>query len=94
MTSVRTRSAIWAAGGALIAALTVGTAIASADAADDAFAADVGKLGISGSPAALRDLGQLICADLGRGTSPDTIAQEFEQNGPALVAAAKKAYCP
>ena len=94
VTSFRTRAAICAAGAALIATLTVGTGIAVADANDDAFAAEVGKLGITGNATTLRDLGQLICHDLGRGTSPDTIAKDFEANGAAIVAAAKKAYCP
>ena len=96
VTPFRTRAAICAAGAALIATLTVGTWIAVADANDDAFAAEVGKLGITGNTAALRDLGQLICHDLGlgRGTSPDTVAKDFETNGAAIVAAAKKAYCP
>jgi hypothetical protein len=97
MTSFRTRAAICAAGAAVFAALTAGTAIAVADANDDAFTAALQKAGISSTdPAVLHDLGRLICRDLALGTAPDKIAQDFDPpgQGAVLVAAAKQAYCP
>jgi hypothetical protein len=81
----------------VFAALTAGTAIAVADANDDAFTAALQKAGISSTdPAVLHDLGRLICRDLALGTAPDKIAQDFDPpgQGAVLVAAAKQAYCP
>jgi uncharacterized protein DUF732 len=95
VTSFRTRAAICAAGAAAVAALTAGTAIAGADANDDAFAAAVKPLGITGEPTALRTIGLLICGDLINGKTPDQISAEFEtSNNAAVIAAAKSAYCP
>jgi Protein of unknown function (DUF732) len=96
LTSVRTRAAICAAGAAVFA-LTAGTAIASADSSDDAFVAALRNAGITvDNPGpTLYDLGRLICTDLKSGKTPDQIAQDFEGGqGPAVVAAAKQAYCP
>jgi acetylornithine/succinyldiaminopimelate/putrescine aminotransferase len=90
-TSIRTAAA---AGAVVFAALSVGTAIAHADAKDDAFIASLEKLGIKEDPNTARGMGLLICGDLGTGRTPDQIAQDFEKNGPAIVAAAKAAYCP
>ena len=45
-------------------------------------------------PGVARGLGLLICGDLRSGRTPDQIAQDFEENGPAVVAAAKATYCP
>jgi Protein of unknown function (DUF732) len=36
----------------------------------------------------------MICGDLGTGKTPEQIAQDFEQNGAAIVSAAKASYCP
>ena len=84
-----------AAGVAVFAALSLGTAIAHADAKDDAFVASLQKIGLKvEDPEVARGLGLLICGDLSSGRTPDQIAQEFEQHGPAVVAAAKAAYCP
>jgi acetylornithine/succinyldiaminopimelate/putrescine aminotransferase len=95
VTSIRTRAAIAAAAAAVIAALTAGTAIAGADAKDDAFVAALQKLGITGEPLNIaRAMGLMICGDLASGRTPDQIAQDFEQQGPAIVAAAKQVYCP
>jgi acetylornithine/succinyldiaminopimelate/putrescine aminotransferase len=90
-TSIRTAAA---AGAVVFAALSVGTAIAHADAKDEAFITSLEKLGIKEDPNTARGMGLLICGDLGAGRTPDQIAQDFEQNGPAIVAAAKAAYCP
>jgi acetylornithine/succinyldiaminopimelate/putrescine aminotransferase len=91
-TSIRTAAA---AGAVVFAAVTVGSAIGHADAKDDAFVASLQKLGMKVEDTDLaRGLGLMICGDLGTGKSPDQIAQDFEQNGPAIVAAAKATYCP
>jgi acetylornithine/succinyldiaminopimelate/putrescine aminotransferase len=91
-TSIRTAAA---AGAVVFAALTVGTAVGHADAKDDAFVASLQKLGMKVEDTSMaRSLGLMICGDLGTGKSADQIAQDFEQNGPAIVAAAKAAYCP
>jgi acetylornithine/succinyldiaminopimelate/putrescine aminotransferase len=83
------------AGVAACAALSLGSAIAHADANDDAFAASLQKLGVKvEDPSAARPIGLLICGDLRSGRTPDQIAQDFEENGLAVVAAAKAAYCP
>jgi hypothetical protein len=95
MNSFRTRAAMCAAGAAVVAALTAGTAIAVADASDDAFAAAVKPLGITGDPAALRVIGLLICGDLINGKTPEQISAEFQtSDNAAVIAAAKSAYCP
>ena len=94
VTSFRTRAAICAAGAAVVA-VTAGTAIAGADANDDAFAAAIKPLGITGDQVALRTLGLLICGDLNSGKTPDQISAEFQtSNNAAFIAAAKSAYCP
>jgi acetylornithine/succinyldiaminopimelate/putrescine aminotransferase len=91
-TSIRTAAA---AGAVVFAALSVGTAIAHADAKDDAFVASLQKIGLKvEDPGAARGLGLLICGDLGTGRTPDQIAQDFPENGTAIVAAAKATYCP
>jgi hypothetical protein len=106
VTSFRTRAAICAAGAAVFAALTVGTAIAVADANDDAFTAAAQQAAKFTNPAGLPALGREICTDLGKGTSPDQIAADLmaytsteggslsQQQSNALIAAAKKSYCP
>jgi hypothetical protein len=106
MTSFRTRAAICAAGAAVFAALTAGTAIAGADANDDAFIAAVQQQLTVANPAGLPVMGREICTDLGKGTSPDQIAADLmaytapdgtkmsQQQAKAIVAAAKKSYCP
>jgi acetylornithine/succinyldiaminopimelate/putrescine aminotransferase len=84
-----------AAGAVVFAALAVGTATAHADAKDDAFVASLEKLGMKvEDPSVARGMGLLICGDLRSGRTPRPIAQDFEENGPAVVAAAKAAYCP
>ena len=94
MKSTSIRSAA-AAGAVVFAALSVGTAFAHADAKDDAFVASLEKLGMKVEDQGVaRGMGLLICGDLRSGRTPDQIAQDFEENGPAIVAAAKAAYCP
>jgi acetylornithine/succinyldiaminopimelate/putrescine aminotransferase len=93
MNSISTTAA--AAGAALLATLTVGTAIAQADAKDDAFVAALQKVGVKVEDTNMaRGLGLMICGDLGTGKTPEQIAQDFEQNGAAIVSAAKASYCP
>jgi hypothetical protein len=94
LTSIRTAAVIAATGAAVFVALTGGAAIAGADSKDDQFVAALQKMGITETPAMARGIGLMICGDLGTGRTPDQIAQDFEQNGPAIVAAAKQAYCP
>jgi acetylornithine/succinyldiaminopimelate/putrescine aminotransferase len=94
VTSIRTRAVLAAASAGVIAALTAGTAIAGADAKDDAFVAALQKLGITGSTDVLRGLGLMICGDLAGGRTPDQIAKDFDEKGPAVIAAAKQTYCP
>jgi acetylornithine/succinyldiaminopimelate/putrescine aminotransferase len=90
--SVRTAAAV---GAAVLCTLTVSTAIANADAKDDAFVAALQKLGMNvQDPEMAHGLGLLICGDLRSGRTADQIAPDFEQNGAAIVAAAKSAYCP
>jgi hypothetical protein len=94
MNSFRTRAAICAAGAAVVAALTAGTAIAGADANDDAFAAAYDRAwtidrpsdeppppaSIASSPVwQTAPIGRQICSDLGNGTSPDQIAAALSQ---------------
>jgi hypothetical protein len=106
VTSFRAPAAICAAGAAVFAALAAGTAIAGADANDDAFVAAVQQATTVKNPAALPNLGREICSDLGKGTSPDQIAADLmsytspeggsmDRNAAnTIVAAAKKSYCP
>jgi acetylornithine/succinyldiaminopimelate/putrescine aminotransferase len=91
-TTIRTAAA---ASAAVFAALTVGTAIGHADAKDDAFVAALKKAGVTVEDTSVaRGIGLLICGDLGTGRTADQIAADFEQDGPAIVAAAKSVYCP
>ena len=92
--SFRTRAAISTAGAAVVVALTAGTAIAGADAIDDAFVATLQKLGLTESPNTARALGLSICGDLVAGRTPTAVDPEFTPNGAAIIVAAKQAYCP
>jgi len=76
--SFRTRAAICAAGAAVVAALTAGTAIGVADANDDAFVAAMQKAGwpvknAANAPA----MGKDVCAELAKGVTPDQIVATF-----------------
>ena len=79
MNSFRTRVAICAAGAALVAALTAGTAIAGADANDDAFNAAMQKAGwpAAKTPDGYTQLGRDICDDMAKGTTQDQIVKTF-----------------
>ncbi len=89
------------------AALVTSAAIATADAADDAYLAQLRALGFTWPPdhaAALTGMGRLICDDLEWGWSYDRIAQEihatldprnvtFGEVG-SMVSLAHSTYCP
>jgi acetylornithine/succinyldiaminopimelate/putrescine aminotransferase len=94
LTSIRTAAVMAATGATVFAVLTGGAAIAGADSKDDQFVASLKNLGITERPDIARGIGLMICGDLGSGRTPDQIAKDFEQHGPEIVAAAKKAYCP
>jgi Protein of unknown function (DUF732) len=77
LNSFRTRAAICAAGAAVVTALTAGTAIAVADANDDAFIAALKNAGYPvqvQNPAAASTLGRDVCAELAKGVTPDQLA--------------------
>lgn len=89
------------------AALAVSTAIAGADATDDAFLAQMHKLGFTwpaGDDADIVSMGHQICSDRNAGQTPDQIAQDIHKTLGAkgitfadvtsMVSAAESAYCP
>jgi hypothetical protein len=80
--------------------LTVGTGIAVAD--DDGYLAQIKKIGLTGDPTGLIQLGHLICADRANGDTPDQLAQVVQKQNPGIslsdatgvVSAAESNYCP
>lgn len=87
---------------AATAALTVSTAIAAADSNDDAYFAQIQKLGISVSQNVAVNAGHEICSNLKEGTSADQIISSLmtETNPPLTLdqatgafRAAKQHYC-
>jgi hypothetical protein len=89
------------------AALTTGTAVASADANDDAYLAKLKNLGFawqSGSDSDLIGLGHSICSDRMAGKTPDAIAADLHSGMSSKgfsfadmtgwVSAAESVYCP
>lgn len=89
------------------AALTTGTAIASADATDDTYLGKLHTLGFSWSSESDSDMvsiGHQICADRNSGKTPDAIAQDIHSTLGAkgysfadvtgMVSAAESTYCP
>ncbi len=89
------------------AALSMSTAIAYADATDDAFIAQMQKLGFtwpSGDDSDIIAMGHQICADRNSGKTPDQIATDIHSTlGPkgisfadvtSMVSAAESNYCP
>ncbi|BBX61683.1 hypothetical protein MSAS_08570 [Mycobacterium saskatchewanense] len=89
------------------AALSASTAIALADATDDAFIAQMQKLGFTwpaGDDSDIIAMGHQICADRNGGKTPDQIATDIHSTlGPkgitfadvtSMVSAAESNYCP
>ncbi len=89
------------------AALVTNAAIATADAADDAYLAQLRALGFSWPPehdAALTGMGRLICDDIGWGWTYDQIAQSIHAtldprnvtfaDVRSMVSLAHSTYCP
>src|SRR5215469_8888692 len=89
------------------AALVTSTAIAVADATDDAFIAKMHTLGFtwpSGGDYDIIAMGHQICADRMAGKTPDAIAQDIHSTLGAkgitfadvtsMVSAAESTYCP
>jgi hypothetical protein len=89
------------------AALLTSAAIATADATNDAYLAQLRAIGFTWPPdhdAALIGMAQLICDDLGWGWTPDQIAQHVHANLDArgvtfgdvqsMVGLAHSTYCP
>lgn len=89
------------------AALTTSTAIAGADATDDAYLAQLHKVGVTwpaGEDSVAISLGHAICVDRNNGFTPDQIATDVHSqlNGKgfsyadatAIVSAAESNYCP
>jgi Protein of unknown function (DUF732) len=89
------------------AALVTSTAIATADAADDAYLSQLRAAGFSWPPdheAALTAMGRLICDDLGWGWTYDQIAQNIHAtldqrnvgfgDVHSMVTLAHSTYCP
>jgi hypothetical protein len=89
------------------AALTTGTAIALADNTDDAYIAQMHKLGFTwpaGEDSDIISAGHQICADRTAGKTPDAIATDIHSTlGPkgisfadvtSMVSAAESNYCP
>jgi hypothetical protein len=80
--------------------LTVGTGVAVAD--DDGYLAQIKKIGLTGDPTGLIQLGHLICADRANGDTPDQLAQVVQKQNPGIslgdatgvVSAAESNYCP
>ncbi|MDP7726857.1 DUF732 domain-containing protein [Mycobacterium gordonae] len=79
---------------------SLSSGIALAD--DDAYLAQMGKLGFSGDKDTMIALGHAICADRSQGYTPDQLAQVVQtkfsnatyQDATAAVSAAESAYCP
>lgn len=89
------------------AALTLGTAIASADATDDTYLGKLHTLGFNWSTGADSDMisiGHQICADRNAGKTPDAVAQDIHAtlgskgysfaDVTGMVSAAESTYCP
>ena len=89
------------------AALTSSTAVAFADATDDAYIAQMHKLGFTwpaGDDSDIIAVGHQICADRNAGKTPDQIATDIHSTlGPkgisfadvtSMVSAAESNYCP
>lgn len=89
------------------AALIASTAVATADAKDDAFLAQMHKLGFTwpaGDDSDIVSMGHQICADRNAGKTPDAIAQDIHSTLGAkgitfadvtsMVSAAESNYCP
>jgi Protein of unknown function (DUF732) len=89
------------------AALVTGAAIATADAADDAYLAQLRAIGFTWPPdhdAALTGMGRLVCDDLGWGWTYDQIAQQIHSvldprnvtfgDVSSMVTLAHSTYCP
>jgi len=89
------------------AALTTGSAIAAADATDDAFLSKMHTLGFTwpaGDDSDIVSMGHQICADRTAGKTPDAIAADIHSTlGPkgitfadvtSMVSAAESTYCP
>jgi Protein of unknown function (DUF732) len=89
------------------AALSASTAVALADATDDAFIAQMHKLGFtwpSSDDSDIIAMGHQICADRNSGKTPDQIATDIHSTlGPkgitfadvtSMVSAAESNYCP
>jgi hypothetical protein len=89
------------------AALTMSSAIAVADSTDDAYLAQLHKLGVTwpaGEDSVAVALGHAICVDRNNGFTPDQIATDVHnqlngkgfsyQDATAIVSAAESNYCP
>jgi hypothetical protein len=89
------------------ATITTSTAIAAADATDDAFIAKMHSLGVTwpqGEDSIAVAMGHAICADRNAGNTPDQVASEVHkslngkgftyQDATAIVSAAESTYCP
>jgi hypothetical protein len=89
------------------AALTTGTAIATADATDDAYLAKLKNLGFSwqsGADSDIIGMGHGICSDRLAGKTPDAIAADLHgqlsskgysfADITGMVSAAESVYCP
>jgi hypothetical protein len=89
------------------AGLTTGTATAVADSTDDAYIAQLHKLGFTwpaGDDGDIISMGHQICADRNAGKTPDAIATDIHSTlGPkgitfadvtSMVSAAESNYCP
>lgn len=82
------------------AAFAMSSGVALAD--DDAYLAQMSKLGLTGDKDTLIALGHAICADRSQGYTPDQLAKVVEtkftnatyQDATAAVSAAESAYCP
>jgi Protein of unknown function (DUF732) len=91
----------------IAASLTTSTAIAVADSADDAYIAQLHRLGVTwpqGEDSDAISLGHQICADRNAGKTPDEIATDIHAalsgkgftyaDSTAIVSAAESNYCP
>ncbi|HSS25577.1 MAG TPA: DUF732 domain-containing protein [Mycobacterium sp.] len=89
------------------AALVTGAAIATADATNDAYLAQLRTLGFTWPPGheeAIIGMAHVICDDLGWGWTPDRIAQEIHSaldprgvmfgDVTSMVSLAHSTYCP
>jgi hypothetical protein len=79
---------------------SLSSGIALAD--DDAYLAQMSKLGFTGDKDTMIALGHAICADRSMGETPDQLAKVVQtkfsnatyQDATAAVSAAESAYCP